>query len=70
MDSLRDTNADVIGLQEVTPQFVEMLMTQPWVQRSYFVSEVSSVVVQPFGQVILSRIPLTSVQLYHMNKVR
>uniref|UniRef100_A0A7S4GJQ2 C2H2-type domain-containing protein n=1 Tax=Eutreptiella gymnastica TaxID=73025 RepID=A0A7S4GJQ2_9EUGL len=70
MDSLRDTNADVIGLQEVTPQFVEMLMTQPWVQRSYFVSEVSSVVVQPFGQVILSRIPLTSVQLYHMNKVK
>uniref|UniRef100_A0A7S1JGB0 C2H2-type domain-containing protein n=1 Tax=Eutreptiella gymnastica TaxID=73025 RepID=A0A7S1JGB0_9EUGL len=70
LESLCETEADIIGLQEVTPLFVEMLMQQPWLQRSYFVSEVSSVAIQPFGQVILSRIPLVSVQLYHMNKVK
>eukprot|EP00667_Euglena_gracilis_P004507 EG_transcript_4534 len=70
LEALRSIEADVIGLQEVTPSFVEMLMQQPWVQQAYFVSEVSSVSIQPFGQLVLSRLPLSDLQLYHINKVK
>jgi endonuclease/exonuclease/phosphatase family metal-dependent hydrolase len=35
---LSETNADIIGLQEVTPRFAELLCGSPWVQSNYSVS--------------------------------
>ena len=59
MENLRDLEADVIGLQEVTKEFSIMLLREDWVQKSYLTSvdpELSSSL-EPYGQMILSKIP-------------
>ena len=33
LNFLRDTEADIIGLQEVTPNFLRLLQDQEWAQR-------------------------------------
>ncbi|MEZ6187395.1 MAG: RNA repair domain-containing protein [Planctomycetota bacterium] len=49
--------ADLIALQEVTPPYLEALLAEPWVQRDYWVSAgPGSEVVEPNGQVLLSRV--------------
>ncbi|NBD13103.1 poly(A) polymerase [Corallococcus silvisoli] len=59
---LRDTDADVIALQEVTPPFLRALLAEPWVREHYWLTEgPGATTVVPYGQVLLSRIPLASV---------
>lgn len=70
LEALRLSEVDVIGLQEVTPAFAERLMAQGWVRDHYYVSEVSLNAIQPYGQVVLSRLPISNLQLYHINKVK
>ncbi|WP_240359407.1 poly(A) polymerase [Pyxidicoccus trucidator] len=58
---LRDTRADVIALQEVTASFLQALLAEPWVREQYWLSEgPDAVTVTPYGQVILSRLPFSS----------
>jgi poly(A) polymerase len=58
---LRDTDADVIALQEVTAPFLRALLAEPWVRERYWLSEgPGASTVTPYGQVLLSRVPLTS----------
>lgn len=54
---LEDENADVIALQEVTPEFLEILDEFEWV-RAYARSVSTSVEVEPYGTLILSRAPV------------
>ncbi|MCK8501089.1 poly(A) polymerase [Myxococcus fulvus] len=59
---LRETDADVIVLQEVTAPFLRALLAEGWVRERYHVSdgpEANTVV--PYGQVLLSSEPLASV---------
>ncbi|RKG90267.1 endonuclease [Corallococcus sp. CA049B] len=59
---LRETHADVIALQEVTPSFLKGLLSEPWVREHYWLSDgPSAQTVTPYGQVLLSRVPLASV---------
>ncbi|NMO13468.1 DUF504 domain-containing protein [Pyxidicoccus fallax] len=58
---LRDTGADVIALQEVTPPFLRALLAEAWVREHYWLSEgPGAATVTPYGQVLLSRIPFTA----------
>lgn len=58
---LRDTDADVIALQEVTAPFLRALLDAPWVRERYWLSEgPGASTVTPYGQVLLSRLPLAS----------
>ncbi|WP_223645274.1 poly(A) polymerase [Corallococcus sp. EGB] len=59
---LRETDADVIALQEVTPAFLRALLAEPWVRERYWLTDgPSAQTVTPYGQVLLSRVPLASV---------
>jgi poly(A) polymerase len=59
---LRETDADVIALQEVTPAFLKALLAAPWVRERYQVTEgPGAETVTPYGQVLLSRVPFASV---------
>ncbi|MCA8923091.1 MAG: DUF504 domain-containing protein, partial [Planctomycetes bacterium] len=54
---LAATGADLIALQEVTPEFLEALLATEWVRRDYWVSAgPGSGAVVPNGQLLLSRV--------------
>lgn len=55
MRILRATDADVIGLQEVTPSLLTYLNEQDWLRDGYHFAEVS---VAPYGVMVLSRRPV------------
>ncbi len=61
---VRDCNADVIGLEEVTPSFLEIVLKQEWVQDYYYVSDATGITVQGYGVLLLSRIPIRRLFLY------
>ncbi|MCL1468089.1 poly(A) polymerase [Argonema galeatum] len=61
-EHLRCCDADIIGLQEATPQLLEFLLTQNWV-RDYFISESpSGSTLHSHGILLLSRSPFTLVE--------
>lgn len=63
IDILRDSQADIIGLQEVSPDFLELILSADWVRENYFVSDVNpGKTVKPFGNFILSKLPFTLVE--------
>lgn len=57
---LGKTDADIIGLEEVTPMFLEHLLAQEWVRKFYYSSDYKGATVVPYGQLILSKFPFTS----------
>ncbi len=63
---VRDGEADVIGLQEVTPNFLEIVLKQRWVRDSYYISDATGVSVQDYGVLLLSRIPIRRMFLHEL----
>ncbi|NTX08665.1 poly(A) polymerase [Myxococcus sp. CA040A] len=62
MNLLRETDADVIALQEVTTSFLQTLLDESWVREHYWVSDGPEAnTVETYGQVLLSRVPFASV---------
>nr|WP_276602829.1 RNA repair domain-containing protein [Nannocystis pusilla] len=56
---LREREADIVALQEVTPRLWAELLAAPWLREGYYVSEGPDAAgLQPYGQVLLSRWPL------------
>lgn len=53
---------DIIALQEVTPAFLQQILSEPWVQADYSVSDISGDSVDPYGVLLLSRIPIADWQ--------
>ena len=52
---LEELGADIIALQEVEPSFLSALARQPWVRRSYYLSDgPSAQSITPHNQIILS----------------
>ncbi|ORX96990.1 DNase I-like protein [Basidiobolus meristosporus CBS 931.73] len=51
-------DADVICLQEVTPEFVDQIKKELWVQQGYILSDIESQSLHPQGVFMLSRLPL------------
>ncbi|MBD2435703.1 endonuclease/exonuclease/phosphatase family protein [Nostoc sp. FACHB-110] len=62
VEELRQCNADIIAIQEATPNLLELLLSQTWV-RNYYISESSAAVtVRPYGNLLLSRLPFKLVE--------
>ncbi|AFY57962.1 poly(A) polymerase [Rivularia sp. PCC 7116] len=62
VEELRKCDADIIAIQEATPDFVRFLLAQDWV-RDYYVSESSTAEnIQTFANLLLSRLPYTLVE--------
>ncbi|MCA9686662.1 MAG: 2'-5' RNA ligase family protein, partial [Myxococcales bacterium] len=60
---LREREADLIALQEVTPASLAAILAEPWVRERYCVSSgPAGEGVDPYGVVLLSRWPLTLVE--------
>jgi len=67
LDILYHTDAEIVGLQEVTVPFLEKLLAEDWVRRRYYVSEITipeegkegreGSTIHPSGQVLLARYP-------------
>jgi len=67
LDILNHTDAEIVGLQEVTVPFLEKLLAEDWVRRRYYVSEITrpeegkegreGSTIHPSGQVLLARYP-------------
>lgn len=55
--------ADIIGLEEVTPEFLELILATDWVRSDYWVSDVSGETLQPNGVLLLARHPLQRLAL-------
>ena len=52
-------DADIVALQEVTPEFWTELLAEPWVRERYHVSAGPDALgLRPYGQALLSRWPL------------
>lgn len=49
---------DIIALQEVTPAFLEQVLQTAWVQANYRVSDIYGDSIDPYGVLILSRLPV------------
>ena len=58
---LRDSDADVIALQEASSWFLKDLMKQEWVRKGYQAKMPEDGPVNPGGQFILSRLPIREV---------
>jgi poly(A) polymerase len=58
IEQILHSDADIIGLQEVTKDFVVLLLADPFIQKNFFVSEslLGSTII-PYGQILLSKFP-------------
>jgi tyrosyl-DNA phosphodiesterase 2 len=66
---LQSYQPDVITLQEVTPAFLTQLLDTPWVQADYRLSDIYGDSVDPYGVLILSRLPIRAWQFFVLPSV-
>jgi hypothetical protein len=73
---LSNSNAHVIGnfilkkiqgLVEVTEKFLSLLLKEKWLREKYLITEIQNISINPYGQVILSKIPLRNTKLFHFS---
>jgi poly(A) polymerase len=58
----------MICLQECTERFAELLLKQDWLRQSYFVSSTEQPLLDPYGQLILSRLPFHRLRSYQFGE--
>jgi tyrosyl-DNA phosphodiesterase 2 len=63
---VKGCEAEIICLQEVTPIYLELILNQPWVQANYYISDYTGQTVEPYGVLLLSRIPIPKVFFYQL----
>lgn len=57
LHQLEALNADIIGLQEVTEQFLKKVLETPWVREHYHISDIDGAHTTPYGQIVLAKYP-------------
>jgi tyrosyl-DNA phosphodiesterase 2 len=55
---LASLQSDLIALQEVSPRFLDQILSTPWIQTEYCLSDIYGSSIDPYGVLILSRIPI------------
>lgn len=58
LDILEARAADVVALQEMTPALLDVVLSQPFIQENYAVSDIAGASVDPYGVLLLSRLPV------------
>jgi len=66
---LKNTNADIIALQEITDDSLELLLQEDWVKDNYFISDISGSTFHSYGVILLSKIPLKNLYLYQLPSI-
>ncbi|MEM6752975.1 MAG: RNA repair domain-containing protein [Cyanobacteria bacterium P01_C01_bin.38] len=62
VEHLRQCDADIIAIQEATPDLLELLLYENWVRDYYISDSIAAKTIQPFGNLLLSRLPFTAVE--------
>lgn len=62
IEYLRDSDADIVALQEVTRSLLEALLVQDWVRESFICEPPDSSTIERYGLLLLSRLPFTLVE--------
>ncbi|MBW4507236.1 MAG: DUF504 domain-containing protein [Scytonematopsis contorta HA4267-MV1] len=60
--NLRQCDADIIALQEATPALLNLLLSEDWVENYYISESPTGETLQPYGNLLLSRLPFTLVE--------
>ena len=63
LELLRAASPDIITLQEVTPALLNDILHSPWIQAAYRLSDIVGTSLDPYGVLILSRLPIHSWEL-------
>lgn len=66
MQILAEVRPDIIALQELTIERLELLLQQDWVRREYCISDIDGATINPYGVLLLSRLPLVDLRLYDL----
>ncbi|MBE9206961.1 endonuclease/exonuclease/phosphatase family protein [Nostoc sp. LEGE 06077] len=61
VEQLRQCNADIIAIQEATPNLLDLLLSQTWLRNYYICESSTAATVRPYGNLLLSRLPFTLV---------
>jgi hypothetical protein len=61
---LESCRPDLVALQEVTPAFLQQVLHTSWVQAEYRISDIYGDSVDPYGVLILSRLPIREWQFF------
>ncbi|MCB9795153.1 MAG: DUF504 domain-containing protein [Alphaproteobacteria bacterium] len=67
---LRRCEADLIGLQEVTPSLLAHIVEDPVLRWRYQLSDVRGETLEPYGQLLLSRFPLRGLGLRRLSRTK
>lgn len=57
LDQLEALGADIIGFQEVKTPFLEKLLNSAWIRKDYFISAITDVHTNPYGQILIAKYP-------------
>ncbi|MEM7353890.1 MAG: endonuclease/exonuclease/phosphatase family protein [Acidobacteriota bacterium] len=66
LELLRDSEADIIGLQEMTRESLEILSAESWVRDGYSISDADGSTFEDYGVVILSRVPIHRLEIHQL----
>ncbi len=62
LNELQQTNADILALQEVTPESIAFILATDWVKDYYISESANANNVKPYGNIIMSRLPFELVE--------
>lgn len=63
LDELRQCDADIIAMQEVTRESLEQILEQDWIRRHYWSSDIWCSTFKRYGVLLLSRLPVVDMYL-------
>lgn len=63
---LQDSDADIIALQEITPELLEVILETPWIRDTYSISDFIGESIAPYGVLLLSRLPVERWEIHHL----
>lgn len=69
IEILKDSNADIIALQEITDASLELLLKDDWIKNNYFISDNSCSTFYSYGVIILSRFPIKNLNLHPLKSI-
>jgi len=55
---IQNCEADAIALQEVTPPSLKLILEQDWIRKNYYSSDTTGETVNPYGVLLLSKLPI------------
>ena len=66
---VRNCNADIIALQEITADHLEVLLAEEWIRESYYLSDIKGTTIKPYGVLLLSRLPMTDLIIHELPSI-